>query len=92
MEVSTPSQAGVFDPGKGRIGPALFELPPSHFEKGIQHCLPFLQGFILKHCRYTLVSSKSVLDAIHSIHRPNFQIKRRCTVGKSLLDLFLRKR
>ena len=55
--------------------------PTSHFGRSIKRRLPFLQDIILKKCRHTPSSSKSVSDAMYSKNRPHFWTNRLYTAG-----------
>ena len=90
-EVSTTSQA-YLTWETGESGPRFLKshqlFRESSYGRGIQRRLPFIQDIILKNCRHTPVSSKSVSDAIYSENWPHFRMKRRYIAGNLLLILF----
>ena len=58
--------AGVFEQRNKRIEPAVVEVPPRYFARGMQRRLPFLQDRSLTNCRYIPVYSiYAVSDAIY---------------------------
>ena len=80
---------GMFDPGRGRIGPALLKVRLAFLRDASNDvCRFFRRRGMLFFFRYTAVFSKLVSDAIYPKNRPCFRIEVRYTSVTGFAFLF----